>query len=1096
MPFNAAAVKQHLRAFDLHKLFITELGWDKPGAGLDAPLDGRTFRFTALAEKRGLQVFECVIPAADDFPDYATRLKLERQVVKLAQENILVFTDAARTRQTWLWVKREAGGPARSRHETFAAGDTGERLAQKLQHLVVELDEEEKLTLPDVTQRRKQAFDVEKITKKFFERFQAEHAAFLKFIKGLPAEARAWYASLMLNRLMFVYFIQKKGFLNNDPDYLRNKLTEVQKQKGKDKFVTFYKHFLMRLFHEGLGKKKKERKAEFDTLLGDVPYLNGGLFDVHELEAANADIQIPDAAFTNLFAFFDTYQWHLDDRPLRADNEINPDVLGFIFEKYINQKQMGAYYTKEDITGYITRNALLPFVLSRVQELCAVAFQPGGTVWKMLADDPDRYIYPAVRHGVDLSLPKEIAGGIADVGQRGGWNRSAADGFALPTETWREHAARRQRCHDLRAKLREGRVTGVNDLVTLNLDIVQFVRDLIEECEGADLLRAVYQTLTRVSVLDPTCGSGAFLFAALNILEPLYDACLERMQVFVTEADATGKAEAKERHADFRDVLKEAELHPNRRYFIFRSVVVNNLYGVDIMPEAVEICKLRLFLKLVSQVERGQVIEALPDIDFNIRPGNTLVGFASLEEARKAMKGGLDFGGEADELEKEGLLLAQYFNIYRDHQTKMREELGKEPQLALNVSKQYLRKRLREASDKLDRYLAGVYGVNPDDEKAYQKWHASHQPFHWFAEFYGIMAAGGFDVIIGNPPWKEYAAVRKEYTVLGYQTERCGNLHGICTERALSLRSSCGFASFIVQLPLTSSSRMVTVRQQLAARSGALWVIPFDDRPGKLFDGLQHCRSAIFISAAQQVSPPVRAVTRYQRWPTEARDFLFPQLEYVPLTGQRPYPDLHAKVVSPAHQQVLAKLAKPGRGTIGGLASAESKHFIFYQEATQYWVKATVGLPYYAKDGQVGAPAHGRYLYFTTAQRASAACAIMNSSLFYSHFITYGDCFHLSDGLATEFPIPNEVAEDKELAALNVALMADLTTNAVRKTIETREGSTIRYAEFYALKSKPIIDQIDALLAKHYGFTAAELDFIVNYDIKYRLGAEDEESEE
>ena len=346
MPFNAAAVKQHLRAFDLRKLFITELGWDKPGAGLDAPLDGRTFRFTALAEKRGLQVFECVIPPADDFPDYATRLKLERQVVKLAQENILIFTDAAKSRQTWLWVKREAGGPARSRHETFTAGDTGERLAQKLQHLVVELAEEESTTLPDVIQRRKQAFDVEKITKKFFERFQAEHAAFLEFIKGLPAEAQAWYASLMLNRLMFVYFIQKKGFLNNDPDYLRNKLTEVQQRKGKDKFVTFYKHFLMRLFHEGLGKKKKERKAEFDTLLGDVPYLNGGLFDVHELEAANADIQIPDAAFTKLFAFFDTYQWHLDDRPLRADNEINPDVLGFIFEKYINQKQMGAYYTK------------------------------------------------------------------------------------------------------------------------------------------------------------------------------------------------------------------------------------------------------------------------------------------------------------------------------------------------------------------------------------------------------------------------------------------------------------------------------------------------------------------------------------------------------------------------------------------------------------------------------------------------------------------------------------------------------------------------------------------------------------------------------
>ncbi|MFH0731237.1 MAG: hypothetical protein V2B19_33440 [Pseudomonadota bacterium] len=53
-------------------------------------------------------------------------------------------------------------------------------------------------------------------------------------------------------------------------------------------------------------------------------------------------------------AFFDQYRWHLDERPLRADNEINPDVVGYIFEKYINQKQMGAYYTKEDITEYIS----------------------------------------------------------------------------------------------------------------------------------------------------------------------------------------------------------------------------------------------------------------------------------------------------------------------------------------------------------------------------------------------------------------------------------------------------------------------------------------------------------------------------------------------------------------------------------------------------------------------------------------------------------------------------------------------------------------------------------------------------------------------
>ena len=81
------------------------------------------------------------------------------------------------------------------------------------------------------------------------------------------------------------------------------------------------------------------------------------------------------------------------------------------------------------------------------------------------------------------------------------------------------------------------------------------------------------------------------------------------------------------------------EKHPSERYFILKSIVLNNLYGVDIMEEAVEICKLRLFLKLVAQLESYEQIEPLPDIDFNIRAGNTLVGFTSLDAVRASHDG-------------------------------------------------------------------------------------------------------------------------------------------------------------------------------------------------------------------------------------------------------------------------------------------------------------------------------------------------------------------------------------------------------------------------------------------------------------------------
>ena len=141
-------------------------------------------------------------------------------------------------------------------------------------------------------------------------------------------------------------------------------------------------------------------------------------------------------------------------------------------------------------------------------------------------------------------------------------------------------------------------------------------------------------------MLDPTCGSGAFLFAALNILEPLYTACLEGMRGFLDDLERTQRVRiTQQAMSDFRDTMigTGGYRHPSQRYFILKSIVLNNLYGVDIMEEAVEICKLRLFLKLVAQLESYDQIEPLPDIDFNIKAGNTLVGFTSLDAVRRAM---------------------------------------------------------------------------------------------------------------------------------------------------------------------------------------------------------------------------------------------------------------------------------------------------------------------------------------------------------------------------------------------------------------------------------------------------------------------------
>ena len=1115
MTVGIEQLRPYLSAFDFSGLFVEGLGWNHYQAEqLVVHVDYREYGLKTITEKAGFVVYECD-SGGDDIPQYPIRRKIESQVAKTTFEHLIVFVDSERTTQVWQWVKRDSGKPPACREQEFRVGQGGDPILQRLREVAFDLEDEARgIGISDVTTRVRKAFDVERVTKRFYERFRKELTAFGKFIEGITAQGdRDWYASLMLNRMMFVYFVQKQGFLDENTDYLRTKLREVQSKHGGGRFQQFYRFFLLRLFHEGLGQPVDQRKQELKDLLGRVPFLNGGLFDVHDLERDNPDISIPDAAFERVFDFFDGYRWHLDERPRRDDNEINPDVLGYIFEKYVNQKQMGAYYTKEDITGYISRNTVIPFLFDAARKECPVAFGLDGGVWRLLRDDPDRYIYPTVGHGIawnarqpedpkrldaPFDLPEEIASGIDDVSKRGGWNAPAAEDYALPTETWREVVARRQRYAEVRAKLTSGEVQEVNDLITLNLDIEQFAKDVISQSEGPELLRAFWHAMRDVSVLDPTCGSGAFLFAALNVLEPLYTACLEGMRGFLDDLERTERPRSPQALSDFREVLEQVKKHPSERYFILKSIVLNNLYGVDIMEEAVEICKLRLFLKLVAQLETYDQIEPLPDIDFNVRVGNTLVGFTSLDAVRQAMRSVREQGADQGRMvvfegEKEAIrrikenaeIASRAFDRFREQQTALGGEIT-------TAHKADLRKRLDGLRSELDRYLAAEYETVPNDPSAYRRWRTTHQPFHWFVEFYGIMSKGGFDVIIGNPPWREYSATKKEYQVRAYETERCGNLYALCAERSITLASQRSWFSFIVQLPFLSSSRMDGLRKLLVKNSSRFNYIPFDDRPGKLFNGLQNCRSVIFLAQVQTgKSSCLIHGTGYQRWVTKTREHLFHGVAFTSIPDTLTYRGIFPKLATESQVSVFRRLGERRMRPISlHLRRVPTNEFVFYQEAMRYWAKVTYGLPFYSKNGIEGAPPHGRYLY--TDQSSSAQCigAVLNSSLFYLYFVAYGDCFHLSNTIVHDFPMAETMMGDANLVRLGRALMKDLHDKSQSKTIDTKIGDSITYEEFFAGGSKPIIDEIDHVLAEHYGFTEEELDFIINYDIKYRMGRE------
>ena len=284
------------------------------------------------------------------------------------------------------------------------------------------------MSLTDVTRRARAGFDVERVTKRFYENFQKEHTAFLKFITGIPKARRPRMVCVRHAQPADVrLFHPAQGLSRRRPRLSSQPAQALPGEKGKDNFYSFYRYFLLRLFHEARTRSRTNARR-LEKLIGRIPYLNGGIFESSLTRKANAlrrDIQIPDKAFERIFDYFDQYQWHLDERPLRADNEINPDVLGYIFEKYINQKQMGAYYTKEDITEYIGKNTVLPFLFDAARK-CKIAFD-GPIRLDDLPENPDRYIYPAVRHGLSWAY-------IAEHPKRANLLKGARNPFRMPKE--------------------------------------------------------------------------------------------------------------------------------------------------------------------------------------------------------------------------------------------------------------------------------------------------------------------------------------------------------------------------------------------------------------------------------------------------------------------------------------------------------------------------------------------------------------------------------------------------------------------------------------------------------------------------------------
>lgn len=490
----------------------------------------------------------------------------------------------------------------------------------------------------------KTAFSVEALSDEFFDRYREQYADFIQYITGkrFVKVGSKWeekrlskpnaalmeafdynekiirdYVKKMMGRITFLHFLQRKGWMCGDLNYMQN-MFENSLYKND-----YLDSVLEPLFFGILNTKPAEREALFadydwdKSLLNewkDIPYLNGGLFERDKEDEPES--RFPADYFKRLFQFFSEYNFTIDENdPNDAEVGVDPEMLGKIFENLLeDNKDKGAFYTPKEIVRYMCQESLIAYLETNTS----------------IAKDKIRQ-------------------------------------FVLSPEE------------------------GVKD---------------IPENKKPKLLTA----LENVKICDPAIGSGAFPMGLLN--ELLH--CRE-----VLSGDHYDRAKIK------------------------KSIIQNNIYGVDIEKGAVDIARLRFWLSIVVDEETPS---PLPNLDYKIMQGNSLIesfmgvdlSKLTYEKEYKKDKGEISlFDNEKNRLQKTVSHLLFSYYCCSDHDRKMTLQ----QEISDTINKQL------EAQAYDSTILDKLKTINLAENSNFFLWHT------WFSDVFNRDDKEGFDIVIGNPPY-------------------------------------------------------------------------------------------------------------------------------------------------------------------------------------------------------------------------------------------------------------------------------------------------------------------------------------------------------
>ncbi|WP_411967893.1 Eco57I restriction-modification methylase domain-containing protein [Haloferax sp. YSSS75] len=601
-------------------------------------------------------------PPGETAASFKSRTNVNTHTGMVATDDFEEFTFITRIR-TW-----DAHGRTKYQQLSFSkeqmTSETGEKntILQKLND--IEFNKPE--TIFD------SLYDTKQVVKDFYEDFEELRTELVQEVAGVPddrGDAKQRYVQITLDRMIFLYFIQEKGLLDHDTEYL-HKMHEKFSEDGD-----VYEEFYDPLFFDILAEGKK------DTTYGNLPYLNGGLFSKNPVEEEFDGARLGETAeetatlFGKILSFLSDWNWNVDERLDIVDpKNLSPAILGHIFEQTVNQKEMGAYYTPEEITGFMSRRTVHPWLLDRVNDA----------------------------HGTNYEAIDDIF--ELDVSSVGG---------------------------DKVEAMADGGIAQTVDLDAVNQEHVKTL---------------YFDALNELRVVDPAVGSGAFLLAAQEVLLDVYLQCIEYFQALRDERPW-------ELHGDVEEELDAIDSSKGTpTLYAKNQIILNNLYGVDIDEGGVEICKLRLWLSMVADIENEpSEVEPLPNIDFNIRQGNSLIG--QIDDVVETNEdGNSDLGGWERKTRLEDV--KQAIRNHKSADTSAEAQKWRKEAEA----------RIEEHRGRFDKILRGEFqdaGFDDITVDELRDW----SPFHWPLEFADVFEEGGFDVFIGNPPWDMLYANRDDFFI-------------------------------------------------------------------------------------------------------------------------------------------------------------------------------------------------------------------------------------------------------------------------------------------------------------------------------------------